>query len=62
MIKREKNMGLIFALSVCTAYRQKKERKRKTATAGFRFEVVHVGFSRFLQQSAEVSGRMGPHG
>lgn len=64
MIKRKKIWGLISASSsVCTAYRQKtKQKDKKTATAVFRFELVHVGFLRFLQQSADVSGRMGPHG
>lgn len=51
---------MIFASSVCTAHRQNKK-NRTTATAVFRFELAHVGFSRFLQQSADVSGRMGPH-
>lgn len=40
----------------------KKLKLKKTATAVFRFELVHVGFLRFLEQSADASGRMGPHG
>lgn len=59
-------MGIDFCIislySIQAKLNIKKKKKEKTATAVLRFELVHVWFLRFLQQSADVSGRMGPHG
>lgn len=52
-------MGIKFCIvSLYSIQAKLKNKKRTTAV----FELVHVGFLRFLEQSANESGRMGAQG